>query len=93
MLPVRRSRTSLAMVPAKRDTLNASVELFLNEHQQMIQPIRIGTDDRMRHAFIIGQTGTGKSTLMESMIMQDIRAGRGLAALFLNPTLGACSSC
>jgi len=31
--------------------------------------------------FIIGQTGTGKSTLMESMVLQDIRAGHGLAVI------------
>jgi type IV secretory pathway VirB4 component len=41
----------------------------------------MGTDDRMRHTFILGQTGTGKSTLMEHMILQDIRDGRGLALL------------
>jgi DNA helicase HerA-like ATPase len=39
------------------------------------------TDDRMRHSFIIGQTGTGKSTLMESMILQDIRNGKGVAVI------------
>ncbi len=38
-------------------------------------------DDRMKHTFILGQTGTGKSTLMESMIIQDIRSGHGLAVI------------
>jgi hypothetical protein len=80
-LPVRRSRSSIAMVPANQDTTHASIELFLNEHQRMIQPIRMGADDRMRHTFIIGQTGTGKTTLIEAMIMQDVKAGRGLAVI------------
>jgi len=33
--------------------------------------------DRLSHTYIIGKTGTGKSTLLEQMIMQDIEAGRG----------------
>ncbi len=35
--------------------------------------------DRRAHQYIIGKTGTGKSTLLETMIRQDIAAGRGLA--------------
>jgi len=37
--------------------------------------------DRLAHMYIIGQTGTGKSTLLETMIMQDLAAGEGLALL------------
>ncbi|MEK7580119.1 MAG: CxxC-x17-CxxC domain-containing protein [Patescibacteria group bacterium] len=39
----------------------------------------IRVDDRRRHVYLIGKTGTGKSTAMENMIYQDIQAGRGLA--------------
>lgn len=39
--------------------------------------------DRMRHMYIIGRTGTGKTELLKSMIIQDMRAGRGLC--FLEP--------
>lgn len=39
----------------------------------------IRTDDRRRHMYIIGKTGMGKSTLLENMIIQDIRRGHGLA--------------
>jgi Type IV secretion-system coupling protein DNA-binding domain len=35
--------------------------------------------DRRAHMYVIGKTGTGKSTLLETMIRQDIEAGRGLA--------------
>jgi len=35
--------------------------------------------DRRAHMYLIGKTGTGKSTLLETMIRQDIEAGRGLA--------------
>lgn len=37
--------------------------------------------DRLSHVYIIGKTGTGKSTLMETLIRQDIEAGRGCALL------------
>ena len=39
--------------------------------------------DRSRHIYVIGQTGTGKSTLLEMLAMQDIRNGTGL--IFMDP--------
>lgn len=46
-------------------------------------PFGIKNDDRRRHAYILGQTGTGKTTLIENMVLQDIIAGRGVG--FLDP--------
>ncbi len=43
----------------------------------------IKTDDRRRHMYLIGKTGMGKTTLMENMVIQDIRNGNGVA--FLDP--------
>jgi len=80
-LPVKRSRTSFALIPFINQEDNGSVAVVYNEHQGMIVPVVMAVDDRMHHTFIIGQTGTGKSTLMERMILQDIRAGRGLAVI------------
>ena len=40
-------------------------------------------EDRMRHMYIIGRTGTGKTELLKSMIIQDMRAGKGLC--FMEP--------
>src|SRR5881396_2911509 len=37
--------------------------------------------DRRAHLYIIGKTGTGKSTLLETLVRQDLAAGRGLALL------------
>jgi hypothetical protein len=37
--------------------------------------------DRRQHVYVIGQTGTGKSTLLETMIRSDLDAGEGLALL------------
>src|SRR5437588_3011517 len=38
-------------------------------------------DERRRHLYIVGQTGTGKSTLLLNLIAQDLAAGQGLALL------------
>ncbi len=44
-------------------------------------PVGLATDDRRRHLHVIGKTGTGKSTLLMSLMLQDLAAGRGLALL------------
>lgn len=41
----------------------------------------IKTDDRRRHMYLIGKTGMGKSTVLENMIVDDIRAGYGVAVV------------
>ena len=41
----------------------------------------IRTDDRRRHMYLIGKTGMGKSTILENMIVDDIRAGHGVAVV------------
>lgn len=41
----------------------------------------IKRDDRRRHMYLIGKTGMGKSTILENMIIEDIRAGAGLAVV------------
>jgi len=39
--------------------------------------------DRVRHMYVIGKTGMGKSTLLENMAIQDIRNGEGMT--FIDP--------
>lgn len=46
-------------------------------------PFYLSPQDRRRHLLVIGQTGTGKTTLLRNMIAQDIAAGRGVA--FIDP--------
>jgi type IV secretory pathway TraG/TraD family ATPase VirD4 len=69
------------MLPPVPENEKGAIRLFVNEYQGMTQPVHIDPEDRMRHAFIMGQTGTGKSTLLERMIVQDIWAGRGVAVI------------
>lgn len=43
--------------------------------------VLLGSEERRRHLYVIGQTGTGKSTLLLNLIAQDLVAGQGLALL------------
>lgn len=45
------------------------------------QPVALALDDRRRHVYVVGQTGTGKSTLLLNLIVQDLEAGLGLAVV------------
>lgn len=44
-------------------------------------PITQGLDDRRRHSYVVGKTGMGKSTLLQTLILQDVEAGRGVFLL------------
>ncbi len=43
--------------------------------------LKIKNEDRFRHFYIIGQTGTGKSTILQTMIRQDFRMGHGCCVM------------
>jgi hypothetical protein len=57
--------------------------LGTNEFRGVKKPIRLSTNDRRRHAYIIGQTGTGKSKMLENLAFQDMMDGKGFA--FIDP--------
>lgn len=45
------------------------------------QDVFLSEDTRRQHTYIVGQTGTGKSTLMKTMIVSDMKAGNGLTVI------------
>lgn len=45
--------------------------------------VYIGPEDRMRHMYIVGKTGTGKTQFLVELMKQDIKAGHGLC--FIDP--------
>ncbi len=62
--------------------LSGDITLFARtNYRGSLKPFGIKTDDRRRHMYVIGKTGMGKSTMLENMVIQDIRAGRGLAVV------------
>ncbi|MCE5306072.1 MAG: type IV secretion system DNA-binding domain-containing protein [Acidobacteriales bacterium] len=58
-------------------------KLFLgeNHHAGRVVRVTLGPEERVRHTHVIGTSGTGKSTLLLSMIIQDIQNGEGIAIL------------
>ena len=53
----------------------------INKFRNQVTRAYITPDDRLRHFYVIGQTGTGKSTLLKNMIIQDIKAGHGVCMI------------
>lgn len=67
--------------PAPADIPTSGLYLGKSFYRGVTRPIYMQLDDRRRHAYIIGKTGVGKSVLLKDMILQDIRAGNGLAVI------------
>ena len=59
------------------------IKLGVNKHRSTELEIRMTPKDRVRHMYVIGQTGTGKSVLLTNMILQDIKNGEGCC--FIDP--------
>ena len=51
------------------------------DYRRQQEPFGLRMDDRRRHVYITGKTGMGKSTLLASMILSDIAAGRGVGLI------------
>jgi hypothetical protein len=55
--------------------------LGMNNHQGQSIAVTVNAEQRLRHTHIIGATGTGKSTLLQNLVLQDINQGNGVAVL------------
>lgn len=44
-------------------------------------PVYLSDVDRLRHVYTIGQTGTGKTTLLKNMILEDLKKGDGIIVI------------
>ena len=75
---VRQGRRTKA---APASAVGHSMLLGTNEHDEETLEVSLSTEERLRHTYIIGASGTGKSTLLLSMAMQDIEAGNGFGVL------------
>lgn len=43
--------------------------------------VRIATEARLQHTYLVGASGTGKSTLLQQLVLQDISAGAGVGVV------------
>jgi tRNA isopentenyl-2-thiomethyl-A-37 hydroxylase MiaE len=71
-------QTRAISAPAPLDLPQEGTHLGTNTHRNVTTEAYVTPEDRLRHFYIIGQTGTGKTTLMKNMIMQDIVSGAGV---------------
>ncbi len=69
--------------PAPEKVPTSGLYLGRSVFRGITRPIYLAEDDRRRHMYIIGRTGTGKSELLKSLMLQDILAGKGLC--FIDP--------
>jgi hypothetical protein len=67
--------------PAPREIPKSGLFLGKSIYRSEERDIYISQNDRRRHMYIVGKTGTGKSEFLKEMILQDIESGRGVCAI------------
>jgi len=65
------------IAPAPLEMGQDGIILGVNSYRGKDTTVRMSREDRMRHFYVIGQTGTGKTNIMLNMITQDIKNGDG----------------
>ena len=78
---VRLQKAASAQAPM--DMPKEGVVLGINTFRDQNQTIYFAREDRMRHLYVIGQTGTGKTSILKNLIIQDIKNGEGCC--FMDP--------
>jgi hypothetical protein len=76
-------RQASKQVDGPRNVPEHGLLLGYNVFRGAKKEIRIDEADRARHMYVVGQTGTGKSTYLENLALQDMLEGRGFA--FVDP--------
>ena len=79
----RIARQKFKVIPAPDDLPSEGIVVGYNNYWGVKREIRITDKDRFRHIYILGQTGTGKSTIMLTQAIDDMDNGRGFT--FIDP--------
>ncbi|HEU4966116.1 MAG TPA: DUF87 domain-containing protein [Candidatus Saccharimonadales bacterium] len=74
-----RSRELAAPLSIRRSNAELDVVVGVNTHGGDMVPIGMTLKQRQKHTYIIGKTGTGKTTLLKGSIYQDMVSGKGMA--------------
>jgi hypothetical protein len=84
-LPTDTDRGTLPITQARKAPLTGKSgdhsPLGVNTFRSTQSPVFLDEESRFRHTYIVGKTGTGKSTLLQRMICNDIQRDRGVAVL------------
>lgn len=76
-------RQASKQVDGPRNISDKGLMLGYNVFRGTKKRINLDPEDRRRHVYAVGQTGTGKSTLLKNMALQDMLNGEGFA--FIDP--------
>ncbi len=76
-------RQATKQVDGPTQVMDEGFLLGYNEFRGVKKQIRLGTKDRRRHVYMIGQTGVGKTGFLQNLAYQDMMDGRGFA--FIDP--------
>lgn len=68
-------------LPPPRGLSQQGVVVGVTSLNDRSAPVRLSAEDRKRHAYLIGQSGTGKTTALRTMILDDIEAGLGVCVV------------
>ena len=74
-------QTKAQSAPAPLDLPKEGTLLGTNTYHGVLTEVYMKKEDRLRHFYTIGQTGTGKTTLLKNMIIQDIVSGAGVCMI------------
>ncbi len=78
------TRMVIRKTPDKRNALKCykdGILLWVNVYRNKYTPIYMRRDDRTRHHYIVGKSGTGKSVYISALARQDIRNGDGVCVI------------
>jgi len=67
--------------PAPAGIPKQGLYLGKSTYRGTMRQVYLGEKDRRRHIYIIGKTGTGKTELLRDLVLQDIRAGKGVCLI------------
>lgn len=76
-------RSHSRTLPATNSIKNGEFDVVFgqNNHHGEVTPIGLTAAERERHMFVVGGTGSGKTTMLKYQIVQDIQNGKGVAVI------------
>lgn len=70
-----------APLSLKKEKHDLDIVFANNSYAETVTPIGLTREERRRHMYILGATGMGKTTLLSSMIREDIANGKGVCVI------------
>ncbi len=78
-----KSKSTILPAPLSLKRTDKPYDIFFaqNIFAETVTPIGLTKDERRRHVYVLGATGMGKTTLLATMIREDIKNGKGVCVI------------